>query len=236
MGLCASSNADDESQALPRSINDRPAPAPNNPQASVALVAPVAAPGGGGALHRSESIKDVYRTLSDVEAALRKAGLESSDLILAIDLTKSNKWQGEKTFMGRNLHHLDDVGGEMNFYQQVISTLFDVLVKRLDDDGRIPLFGFGEKRTGNTKVFSMNHDQPCNSKQTMLDCYKHTIENSILSGPTSYAPMIYEAIDVVRETGSFHILCMIVDGGMDDTQATIDATSHAALLHAVSAQ
>ncbi len=59
------------------------------------------------------TILNNYRTLGEVEAGLRKAGLESSDLILAIDFTKSNSWQGEKSFFGQNLHALNLGGGSI---------------------------------------------------------------------------------------------------------------------------
>jgi E3 ubiquitin-protein ligase RGLG len=35
-------------------------------------------------------IPDVYKTYSEVQTALRKEGLESSNLIVGIDFTKSN--------------------------------------------------------------------------------------------------------------------------------------------------
>jgi hypothetical protein len=115
MGLCGSSEADPAQRG------------PNQPQAREAA--------------GSSRILDNYRTLQEVEMGLRKAGLESSDLIIGVDFTKSNLWQGERSFGNRSLHSLAPLepGGQLNPhnsnpYQQVISTLADVLLKRLDDD------------------------------------------------------------------------------------------------------
>jgi hypothetical protein len=40
--------------------------------------------------------------VAQVAAALREQGLESSNLILGIDFTKSNEWTGEKFKTHRN--------------------------------------------------------------------------------------------------------------------------------------
>lgn len=49
---------------------------------------------------------DEYKTYEDLQAALRKAGLESSNLIVGVDFTRSNTWTGQRTFGGRNLHDI----------------------------------------------------------------------------------------------------------------------------------
>jgi E3 ubiquitin-protein ligase RGLG len=49
---------------------------------------------------RFEAIHDQYETIAQVQQALRESGLESSDIILAIDLTKSNEWSGADSFNG----------------------------------------------------------------------------------------------------------------------------------------
>ena len=58
-----------------------------------------------------DAIKDNYKSLPEVVASLRKGGLESSNLVIGIDFTKSNNWTGDKTFGGKSLHFLahDDV-------------------------------------------------------------------------------------------------------------------------------
>ncbi|RKO92703.1 hypothetical protein BDK51DRAFT_45759 [Blyttiomyces helicus] len=68
-----------------------------------------------------ERISDKFTSLDQVTAALRKAGLESSQLIIGIDYTKSNEWTGAKTFGGRSLHAIQP--GSINPYQSVISIL-----------------------------------------------------------------------------------------------------------------
>lgn len=85
---------------------------------------------------------EVYCLLHlQVSEALEKAGLESSNLIVGIDFTKSNEWTGKKSFMGRNLHDLD--GACLNPYEQAISIIGKTLEK-FDDDNIIPCYGFGD--------------------------------------------------------------------------------------------
>jgi hypothetical protein len=52
----------------------------------------------GPVAERFEKIRDRFESLEEVTEALKKAGVESSDLILAIDLTKSNEWSGKHSF------------------------------------------------------------------------------------------------------------------------------------------
>ena len=99
-------------------------------------------------------------------------------------------------------------------YQMVISTLSDVLLKKLDDDCSVPLYGFGDVKTANKRVFMLNNEQLCQSKEELLCAYADAAASVTLSGPTSFAPIIYEAIDTCRSTGKYHILVIIADGLM----------------------
>ena len=47
-------------------------------------------------------IPDQYETIDEVTRELRKAGLESCQLLVGIDFTKSNEWTGERSFGGKH--------------------------------------------------------------------------------------------------------------------------------------
>lgn len=81
------------------------------------------------------AIPDKYRSLEEVQDALRKAGLESSNLIVGIDYTKSNTWNGSKTFGGNCLHAF---GNFINPYQEVI-TIVGRTLEAFDDVKKLQL-------------------------------------------------------------------------------------------------
>lgn len=72
--------------------------------------------------------------------ALARAGLESSNLIVGIDFTKSNEWTGARSYQRRSLHHLGD---SLNPYEQAISIIGRTL-SAFDEDNLIPCYGFGD--------------------------------------------------------------------------------------------
>ncbi|KAJ9509273.1 hypothetical protein QJQ45_001725 [Haematococcus lacustris] len=185
---------------------------------------------------------------SQVQDALRKEGLESSNLVLAIDYTGSNEWTGKNSFGGRCLHAL---GQESNPYELAISIIGRTLAA-FDEDNLIPAYGFGDVGSKDSRVFSFHEgDQPCHGLDSVLWRYKEVTPYVKLSGPTSFAPAIYQASCspeqgtasgsaaamqiVARQGGQFHILEVVADGqvtrpsGMPSSQlsvqeqATVDA-------------
>ncbi|XP_008797064.2 E3 ubiquitin-protein ligase RGLG2-like isoform X2 [Phoenix dactylifera] len=121
---------------------------------------------------RYSRIDDNYTSLNEVTDALQQAGLESSNLIVGIDFTKSNNWTGKYSYNGRCLH---DTGATQNPYEQAISIIGQTL-SPFDEDNLIPCFGFGD-------------------------------------GPTSFAPIIEMAMNIVEQSGGqYHILLIIADG------------------------
>lgn len=90
-----------------------------------------------------QAIADEYLSLSQVEEALNNAGLESSNLIIGIDCTSSNTSQGLHSF-GADFKHLHKLHNQVaNPYERAMAAILRTL-ERFDDDGLIPVFGFGD--------------------------------------------------------------------------------------------
>ena len=179
-------------------------------------------------------ILDNYTSFSEVEHALRNAGLETSQLIVGIDYTKSNSWKGGLPyFKFDNLHTISNIN---NPYQEVLSVMCKALAP-FDDDNFIDAYGFGDYSTTDKSVFSMNNvtsehgteEVPCYKLEGVLERYSIITPFVNLSGPTSFAPIIRKAIDLVKVRKQYHILIIIADGAVDsvrDTKNAIIEASH----------
>ncbi|MED6168269.1 E3 ubiquitin-protein ligase rglg2 [Stylosanthes scabra] len=159
---------------------------------------------------RYSRIADDYRSLDEVTAALSQAGLESSNLIVGIDFTKSNEWTGKRSFNRKSLHH---IGNGYNPYEQAISIIGKTL-SAFDEDNLIPCFGFGDASTHDQDVFSFFPDDSfCNGFEQVLSKYREIVPRLKLAGPTSFAPMIEMAMTIVEQSGGqYHVLLIIADG------------------------
>ncbi|KAJ0257863.1 hypothetical protein HA466_0086580 [Hirschfeldia incana] len=155
-------------------------------------------------------IGDKYRSIDEVTAALKQAGLESSNLIVGIDVTKSNEWTGQRSFDGKSLH---DIGPSPNPYEQAISIIGKTL-SSFDEDNLIACYGFGDATTHDQDVFSfLPNDTFCNGFEEVLARYREIVPQLSLSGPTSFAPIIERAMTIVEESGGqYHVLLIIADG------------------------
>ncbi|XP_011099706.1 E3 ubiquitin-protein ligase RGLG3 [Sesamum indicum] len=167
----------------------------------------------------SRYIADNFNSLDEVIDALREAGLESSNLILGIDFTKSNEWTGRYSFNRRSLHA---IGNSPNPYEQAISIIGRTL-SPFDEDNLIPCFGFGDATTHDQYVFSFYPDhRPCNGFEEALSRYKEILTHLNLSGPTSFAPVIDAAVDIVEKSNfQYHVLVIIADGQVTRSPDTL---------------
>ncbi|KAI1715833.1 copine domain-containing protein [Ditylenchus destructor] len=159
-------------------------------------------------------------SLDALSDAMRKAGLESTNLIFGIDYTASNKYQGERSFKGRSLHHVEDVRIE-NPYQQVIKIMGRSLAPFATSSG-IPVYGFGDSTTGDWSVFPLNGTkvEECRDLEEVLRVYNAVTPNVDLSGPTNFAPLIHKAVQLCQKNQDYHILVIIADGQVTNERAT----------------
>ena len=164
---------------------------------------------------------NMYNTLNEVRNAIIKSGLEASELIIAVDFTKSNLWSGAETFGGLSLHDVSRDKVE-NPYQKVIRLVGKTL-REFDDDFKIPAFGFGDVDTAPKGCFPFYPDRPCNGLNEVLSRYREVSSQVKMSGPTNFAPVIRKAIEIVKQTKKFHILVIIADGQVDQKEDTINA-------------
>ena len=182
---------------------------------------------------KSKTICDHFSSYDELERSLRNKGLESCQLIVGIDFTKSNTWQGKLPYFAyTNLHHISHI---QNPYQQALSIMCQSL-KSFDDDQLIDAYGFGDYVTTNKSVFSFQLDMdnkevpakggsaiPCYTLNGVLENYTRIASRIQMSGPTSFSPIIKKAISLVRDRKSYHILIIIADGCVDDMKETITA-------------
>jgi len=157
--------------------------------------------------------------------ALQKAGVESCNLIVGVDFTRSNLWQGSRTFHGESLHALDSKHG-LNPYQCALQAVSSSL-KDFDDDGNIPAFIFGDVETKHDKVAALALTEviPLNG---LVDAYRKAASKAQFSGPTSFAPLIDRSIEIVKQSGSqFHVLLILADGCVDDSLHCLQHTREA---------
>lgn len=178
-----------------------------------------------------EAIKDRFESYEEVRKAIRNAGLESCNLIIGIDFTASNEWQGRKTFDHRSLHYIAKNSKQYNPYQRVILAMTKTL-SAFDEDNLIPVYGFGDKRTKDASVFPFCEDGPCKGFEDVMKRYNEIVQYVELSGPTSFAPLIRKAIEITQSKGGYHILLIIADGQVTDEHdrctrdAIIEASSY----------
>jgi len=183
--------------------------------------------------HAPITIRDEFKNYEQVKTALEKAGLEHVDLIVAIDCTKSNTWNGKRTFENKCLHHLSH-SNQLNPYQQVLQAILHTL-KEFETHGEIPAFRFGCSQTEDHSVLPLRpncRDENCSGFEDMYKAYNEMAQaiqdkKIQMSGPTSFAAPVQRAIQIVREQATYHILLIICDGQVESVaetrQAILDA-------------
>lgn len=182
---------------------------------------------GGKTSKTFSPIKDKYKTFQELITALKDAGMDSSQMILAFDLSKSNQWSGMKTY-GHSLHDL-----AMETPYERVCRLVAPFLSIFDDDGIIPAIRFGDSDTKDYRVLPLDPttDYPhCRGFEEVFLAYRKAVTTLRASGPTTMAPIIRYAIDVTKTSREYHILLILTDGDISsftrDSEAIIDASRY----------
>lgn len=175
-----------------------------------------------------ESFCDKFSTFEYVSEALVQAGFCSCDIVIGIDFTASNEWQGRRSF-GKTCLHKTNGSRISNPYQKVLQIMGKTL-SFISSDHNIHAFGFGDTVTKDHSTFPLikNATTSCNYRD-IIDAYTRTAKSVKLGGPTNFAPMIDKAVEFCKRTKRYHILIIIVDGQVsaDCEKETIDAIVNA---------
>ncbi|PWA41300.1 copine (Calcium-dependent phospholipid-binding protein) family [Artemisia annua] len=88
------------------------------------------------------------------------------------------------------------------------------LKEEFDEANLIPCYGFGDATTHDQHVFSFYpKDRSCNGFEDVMGRYREIVPQVTLAGPTSFAPVIEQAMTIVEKSGDqYHVLLIIVDG------------------------
>lgn len=171
-------------------------------------------------------IPNRYGNLDQATSAVRSAGLKELQVIIGVDFTRSNLDHGTWSFEGRSLHDVHRKK-ERNPYQQAFSLIdesFEESIAGATVGSELHVYGFGDSQTGSTFVFSFQpadergDDRPCQGFQAFRERYLEIADAVALGGPTSFAPIIRQAIHNIRlarpyrERSLFHILLLVADG------------------------
>lgn len=115
-----------------------------------------------------------------------------------------------------------------NPYQQCINIIGRTLAA-FDDDGKIPMFGFGDAHTTDKGVFQFG-EGPASGFEDALARYAMVMPSVRLAGPTSFAPVIRKTIELVRASWQYTILLIVADGAVSDpaetAKAIVEASSY----------
>ncbi len=168
-----------------------------------------------------------HQSLDDIIDEFQARGFDAANMIVGIDATISNDSQGLKTFDGLSLHSISR--GQLNPYQECI----DILGRTMEEftaqgaSGKIPAYLFGDKLSQDKGLINLKPGNfPCNDFEEVLTLYEDCIENVDLGAPTTFAPLIYESINHVIESGyEYHVLFIIADGEI--SEANVEETKDA---------
>lgn len=163
-------------------------------------------------LKAPKKIEDYENPEALYNAMIELNVIEDFNLIVGIDATGSNNFTGRKSFGGRSLHDWSFPRADTNPnpYGKVIRCMEKII--QADKDSSIPLFYFGSTQA--KEHGRSYHVGDAKDVKGLEEMYKSTIVSQSLDGPTTFASVIKNAIEIVKETRKYHCLLIITDGAV----------------------
>lgn len=191
-----------------------------------------------------------YASFTDLTNDLRRKGMDSSQIIVAFDFSKSNEWADRAGAAARGLEASDAVTGTLgsasspgtdafnlhasspgreSLYERICRLLAPVM-DVFDSDGVIPALRFGDTLSKDRVWLPLDPttaNENCQGFDEVLDAYRRAVRSVRLGGPTSFVPVINYAVEKARQTGEFYILVILTDGAISSFSANARAVIEA---------
>ena len=137
---------------------------------------------------------------------------------IAIDFTASN----ERQTSPYSRHYIKD---EYNEYEKAILNC-DLFPQY--SDGLFSVYGFGANGSGNVSCFSLNErtNPDIHTLDNIINVYRNKLPKLELAYPSDLSPLIEKCLDRITEENDktyYHILFIIMDGGVDDIEQTVES-------------
>lgn len=164
-------------------------------------------------------IGDSFLEFSQIVKKLTDLGISRQlHFIVGVDFTSSNLETGKRCYGGLSLHDVNAVArSEYNPYLQALHLLAEAC-QEMQADRKLYAYGFGDAQSGADYIFSFHrNDGPLTGFDELIHRYTEIAKAITLGGPTSFAPLIRQAIKRVRETRDYHILFIFADGNVSQS-------------------
>ncbi|TNJ28051.1 Phospholipid-binding Copine Family Protein [Giardia muris] len=178
-----------------------------------------------------------YERLDQLIASIRQVGVTRMQMIVGIDYSKSNEWTGERSY-GHKLH---DLSVSETPYEKVIR-IMSLVVHEFDEDDIYPVYRFGCVNTRGSSVLPLMYPSQEDPHFAGFDgvctAYRQITPHIRMSGPTTFGPLIAQAIEISKVCpGQMFILLILTDGDVVDVELDMkmiaEASTHPIVIVAV---
>lgn len=147
-----------------------------------------------------------YATADELVAELKRTGImDDVEVLVAVDCTSSNHAHGL-----HDIRKTEQAASADNPYLRVMRTSATLFERDACGEG-LPLYYFGSVQAARDRSGVLRVGE-CATVASLCQTYEDTIGQQEFSAPTTFVPLLAEAMRVSREERQFHLLLIITDG------------------------